>query len=56
MSDAGVALVALRRQYVPQDREPDAGTDQRTYRHRWVVSGHWRNQAYGKERALRRQM
>lgn len=34
--------VDLRRQYVPQDREPDAGSDGSRYRHRWVVSGHWR--------------
>ncbi|MFI9194199.1 hypothetical protein ACIG0A_33475 [Streptomyces californicus] len=51
----GVSLLALRRQYTPQDRDPDAGTDQRTYRNRWIVSGHWRNQAYGPERSLRRQ-
>lgn len=38
-----VTIVDLRRQYTPQDRDPDAGTDQRTYRHRWIVSGHWRN-------------
>lgn len=55
MPDDGVSLLALRRQHVPQDRDPDAGSDQRTYRHRWVVSGHWRNQAYGQDRALRRQ-
>ncbi|MEV6165735.1 hypothetical protein AB0L71_28245 [Streptomyces sp. NPDC052052] len=53
--DSGVSVVALRRQYVPQDRDPDAGTDQRTYRNRWIVSGHWRNQAHGPERSLRRQ-
>lgn len=50
-----VSIVDLRRQYTPQDRDPDAGTDQRTYRNRWIVSGHWRNQAYGPERSLRRQ-
>lgn len=55
MPDGGVSLMALRRQYTPQDRDPDAGTDQRTYRNRWIVSGHWRNQAYGPERSLRRQ-
>ncbi|MEU4507295.1 hypothetical protein [Streptomyces sp. NPDC024089] len=37
-----VTIVDLRRQYTPQDRDPDAGTDQQTYRHRWIVSGHWR--------------
>ncbi|MFJ7525173.1 hypothetical protein ACIQ1S_09620 [Streptomyces griseus] len=49
-----VSIVDLRRQYTPQDRDPDAGTDQRTYRNRWIVSGHWRNQPYGPERSLRR--
>ncbi|MFD4921122.1 hypothetical protein ACFWNE_07360 [Streptomyces goshikiensis] len=48
-----VTLVSLRRQYVPQAREgePSGG---RVYRHRWVVSGHWRDQPHGPERALRR--
>lgn len=55
MPDGGVTLVSLRRQYRPQDRDPDAGTDGRTYRHRWVVSGHWRNQPYGPGREQRRQ-
>ncbi|MFD7867821.1 hypothetical protein [Streptomyces sp. NPDC059783] len=55
MPDQGVSVVTLRRQYVPQDRDPDAGSDRRTYRNRWIVSGHWRNQAYGPERSLRRQ-
>ncbi|MFD5899111.1 hypothetical protein [Streptomyces sp. NPDC060366] len=50
-----VSVVDLRRQYTPQDRDPDAGTDGRRYRHRWIVGGHWRNQAYGPERSLRRQ-
>ncbi|MFJ9799881.1 hypothetical protein [Streptomyces sp. NPDC101145] len=42
MPDGGVTLVNLRRQYTPQDRDPDAGGDGRRYRYRWVVSGHWR--------------
>lgn len=48
-----VTLVNLRRQYVPLQREgePSAG---RAYRHRWVVSGHWRDQPHGPDRALRR--
>ncbi|MGW2845392.1 hypothetical protein [Streptomyces sp. NPDC001274] len=50
-----VTIVDLRRQYTPQDQDPDAGSDQRTYRHRWIVSGHWRNQAHGPARSLRRQ-
>ncbi|MFF1444167.1 hypothetical protein [Streptomyces sp. NPDC058295] len=37
-----VTVVDLRRQYTPQDRDPDAGSDGRRYRHRWIVSGHWR--------------
>lgn len=49
-----VSVVDLRRAYVPQDRDPDGGSDGRTYRHRWVVSGHWRNQAYGREHSQRR--
>ncbi|MEU3656453.1 hypothetical protein AB0E67_27330 [Streptomyces sp. NPDC032161] len=49
-----VTIVDLRRQYTPQDRDPDAGSDLRTYRNRWIVSGHWRNQAHGPERSLRR--
>ncbi|QVJ03082.1 hypothetical protein KGD82_13690 [Nocardiopsis eucommiae] len=54
--DPEVTLVDLRRQYVPQGQE-DSEEERKAgrYRHRFVVSGHWRNQAYGKERALRRQ-
>lgn len=55
MPDEGVTVVDLRRILVPQDRDPDAGSDGRRYRHRWVVSGHWRDQPYGPDRALRRQ-
>ncbi|MET8571849.1 hypothetical protein [Streptomyces sp. NPDC004783] len=49
-----VTVVDLRRQYTPQDRDPDAGSG-RHYKHRWIVSGHWRNQPYGPGRSLRRQ-
>src|ERR1043165_718348 len=55
LSVPDVTVVDLRRQYTPQDRDPGDETGGRHYKHRWVVSGHWRNQAYGKERALRRQ-
>ena len=55
LPDQGATLVSLRRQYRPQDRDPDAGTDGRTYRHRWIVSGHWRQQPYGPGREQRRQ-
>ncbi|WP_219822109.1 hypothetical protein [Streptomyces sp. Ru62] len=50
-----VTVVDLRRQYTPQDQDPGDGEGSRHYRYRWVVSGHWRNQAYGPERSLRRQ-
>lgn len=53
MPDEGVTLVALRRQYTPQDRDPDAGSS-RHYKHRWIVSGHWRDQPYGPGQSLRR--
>src|SRR5690606_28214538 len=49
-----VTVVDLRRQYTPQDQDQD-GTSSRHYKHRWVVSGHWRNQAHGPGRSLRRQ-
>ena len=50
-----VSIVDLRRQYTPQDQDADEGGDApRRYRHRWVVSGHWRNQAHGPDRSLRR--
>ncbi|MFD6149441.1 hypothetical protein [Streptomyces sp. NPDC060243] len=38
----GVTVVDLRRQYVPQDQDLEETGDGRHYRHRWVVSGHWR--------------
>lgn len=51
-----VALVDLRRRPAqPRESDPaqDAG-EGRTWRHRWVVSGHWRQQPYGPRSALRR--
>lgn len=55
--DPAVTVTALRRQYVPGAGDAAEGTDVagRRYRHRWVVSGHWRNQAHGPGRSLRRQ-
>lgn len=50
-----VTVVDLRRQYTPQGQDADAGGDGRRYRHRWVVGGHWRNQAHGPGHSLRRQ-
>jgi hypothetical protein len=49
-----VTLVDLRRQYVPDQADADDTGPSSRHRHRWVVSGHWRNQAYGPDRSLRR--
>lgn len=54
LPDDGVTVVDLRRLMTPQDRDPDEASDGRQYRHRWVVSGHWRDQPYGPDRTLRR--
>lgn len=45
--DPDVTLVDLRRQYVPTGIDDHDPADGRRYRHRWVVSGHWRDQPYG---------
>jgi hypothetical protein len=57
LGDPAVTVTSLRRQYVPGSDDATEGADisGRRYRHRWVVSGHWRDQAYGPDRALRRQ-
>ena len=56
LPDPEVTVIDLRRQYAPQDRDPDDGqVAGRRYRHRWVVSGHWRQQPYGPGREQRRQ-
>jgi hypothetical protein len=47
-----VTLIDLR--HVKTATDPDAEHATRTYSHRWVVRGHWRNQAYGPGRSLRR--
>lgn len=52
--EPNVTLVDLRRQYVPLGGDAESDGDSNRYRNRWVVSGHWRNQAWGPERALRR--
>lgn len=49
-----VTVVDLRRQYTPQDQDQDLERPGRHYKHRWIVSGHWRDQAYGPGRSLRR--
>lgn len=50
---ARVQVIDLRpMRYVPtEEADPDTG---RTYTHRWVVRGHWRQQAVGEGRAQRR--
>ncbi|MEU4558506.1 hypothetical protein AB0F72_08950 [Actinoplanes sp. NPDC023936] len=49
-------LVELRRQYRLSGQPPlDPDQPGRHYKHRWIVRGHWRQQAYGPERSLRRQ-
>lgn len=50
-----VTVVNLRRSlYEGAEREPVDTPSGRTYRVRWPVKGHWRNQAYGPGRAYRR--
>lgn len=49
-----VTIVDLRRRYVPGTADPGGQEQGRRYRNRWVVSGHWRNQAHGPDRSLRR--
>jgi hypothetical protein len=46
-----VRVIQLRHQAHPGDEWTEGG---RTYRHRWAVSGHWRNQAFGPGRSQRR--
>jgi hypothetical protein len=50
-----VTLVELRRHYQPSGGPVDEAEPGRHYRHRWVVRGHWRQQAYGPLHSLRRQ-
>ncbi|MCX4543754.1 hypothetical protein [Streptomyces sp. NBC_01565] len=56
LRDPAVTVATLRRQYLPDIQDIDEGRDAggRRCRHRWVVSGHWRDQPYGPDRALRR--
>lgn len=50
-----VTLVELRRSYHAAAGPVEEDEPGRHYRHRWVVRGHWRQQAYGPQRSLRRQ-
>lgn len=50
-----VTIIDLRRmQTVREDDEGAAGASGREYTHRWVVRGHWRQQAHGPGRSQRR--
>jgi hypothetical protein len=51
--DREVRIIDLRRAVSPP-REPGPGDDGRVYRHRWIVGGHWRQQAVGAGRTQRR--
>lgn len=52
--ESPVRVIQLRRQPPGDHDAPERAAGARTYRHRWTVSGHWRNQAFGPERSLRR--
>lgn len=58
--DKDVQVVHLRRLHQPRDTDDQTPADQeeaaagREWHHQWIVRGHWRNQAYGVGRALRR--
>lgn len=51
-----VTVVSLRRHVAAQVEEVQHAESGRSLTHRFVVRGHWRNQAYGANRALRRRM
>jgi hypothetical protein len=51
---AAVSIIELRRPE-PQSREPGSGgSSGRTYRYRWTVEGHWRQQPCGPNRSQRK--
>ena len=52
--DPPVRVVQLRRQPAGDRDAPERSAGGRTYRHRWTVSGHWRNQAFGPQHSLHR--
>jgi hypothetical protein len=49
-----ITLIDLRTLYRPHDHEPEEQPGR--YSHRWVVTGHWRNQAHGPERSQRKRI
>jgi hypothetical protein len=52
--DPPVRVLQLRRQPKPDAGAPERTEGGRTFRHRWTVSGHWRNQAFGPAYSKRR--
>jgi hypothetical protein len=50
--DVRIRVITLRAQPKPTDE--DGEPSGREYHHRWMVSGHWRNQAFGPKRAFHR--
>lgn len=48
-----VRIIDLRR-LAQRGNDPNLEISSRNYTHRWVVRGHWRQQAYGPDRARRR--
>lgn len=53
-ADPPVRVVQLRRQPKADVDAPERRSGDRTYRHRWTVSGHWRQQAFGPAHSLRK--
>jgi hypothetical protein len=57
IAEKDVQIVYLRRLHQPSDSDdqaPAESAEGREWHHQWIVRGHWRNQAYGAGRALRR--
>lgn len=54
--DPEVAVVDLRALYRPTDPDHEPQQEPGRYSHRWVVTGHWRNQSYGPGNALRKRI
>ena len=52
--DPPVRIVQLRRQPQGDAGAPERTEGARTYRHRWTVGGHWRNQAFGPAHSQRK--
>lgn len=51
-----VTIVDLRALYRPTDPDHKPDVEPGRYSHRWVVRGHWRDQAHGPERSLRKRI